>query len=144
MLLESINKAWSWIGIQAIQLMDENEFGNLIFQSTDGSIWRVLPENPECLKIALNELEYEKLKKDEEFQLDWKMEAFVVLAKQKLGELEEGQKYCLKLPAFLGGEYEEGNLGIVTTLEQISFSGDLAKQIDCLPDGTKVKLKVEE
>lgn len=71
------------------------------------------------------------------------METLVTAAKRKLGELEEGRKYCLKKPAILGGEYSEENIGTVSQIEQIGFSGDIARQIHDLPDGTKIELKIE-
>ena len=43
----------------------------------------------------------------------------------------------------MGGEYEEENLGTVSQLEQISFSSDIAKQINDMPDGIKIKLNIE-
>lgn len=143
MIIESINNDWGWLNINAVELIAENDFGNLIFRSADASYWRILPENPECLKIAENQSDYGKLVIDKEFQLDWAMEILVTLAKQTLGELEIGQKYCLKMPALLGGEYEKENLGTISQIEQISFSGDIARQIDDLPDGSKFELKIE-
>lgn len=143
LILETINKEWEWLGISAVELIDENDFGNLIFRSDEGTYWRILPESPECIKIADNQNEFEKLRTDQDFQLDWQMETLVTAAKRKLGELEQGRKYGLKMPTILGGEYSEENLGTVSQIEQIGFSGDIARQIHDLPDGAKVKLKIE-
>lgn len=128
--------------IQAIQLIDENDFGNLIFRSHDGSYWRILPENPACIKIADDDVGFQKVMLNKNFQLEWNMETLVTLARQTIGKLEKGRKYCLKIPAFLGGEYNEGNLGSVSQIEQIEFSGDIARQIDTLPDGAGIELKI--
>lgn len=143
MILETINKEWGWLGISAIEVIDENDFGNLIFRSDDGAYWRILPESPECVKIANNQNKFEKMRTDQDFQFDWQMETLVIAAKRKLGELEQGRKYCLKMPAILGGEYSEENLGTVSQIEQIGFSGDIARQIRDLPDGAKIELKIE-
>lgn len=142
MILETINQEWGWLNLNAVELIVENDFGNLIFRTDDGAYWRMLPENPECIQIANTQAEFEKLTTDPEFQLDWRMESLVAMAKLQLGELALGWKYCLKIPAFLGGEYSKENLGTVPQLEQIGFSGDIARQIHNLPDGTKFKLKI--
>lgn len=142
MLIESINKAWGWLGIHAVSLIDENDFGNIIFQSSDGTFWRILPENPECLKIADTEIDFQKLRADNDFIIDWKMEALVSIAELKYGKLEKGRKYCLKIPSFLGGEYTQENIGTVSFIEQIEFSGDVANQIHDLPDGTKFTFEI--
>ncbi|MBU0486774.1 MAG: DUF1851 domain-containing protein [Bacteroidetes bacterium] len=102
MIIEAINRGWGWLNVNAVELIDENEFGNLIFRCMNGAYWRILPENPECIKIADNQKEFEKLKSDKDFQLDWQMENLVTVAKQKFGNLGQGRKYCLKIPAFLG------------------------------------------
>jgi hypothetical protein len=144
MILKSINKAWGWTNIKAVEIIDQNDFGNYIFRAEDSSYWRILPENPEFVKIANNSNEYRKLKEDAEFQSDWKMKALVSAGIQKFGKLDEGRKFCLKLPAYVGGEYSYENLGTLPQLEQISFSGDLAQQINDLPDGSKIELKIAE
>ena len=84
-----------------------------------------------------------KLKEDVEFQLHWKMEILTTMAKQKLGALEIGQKYCLKMPAFLSGTFTESNLGTISQSEQIDFSDYLAKQIEDLPDGAEFEIQLK-
>jgi len=143
MILETINKEWGWLGISAIEVIDENDFGNLIFRSDNGAYWRILPESPECIKIANNQNEFEKLRTDQDFQLDWQMETLVAKAQGVFGDLEQGRKYCLKIPAILGGEFSKENLGTVSHIEQITISGDIARQIHDLPDGAKIELKLK-
>lgn len=45
---------------------------------------------------------------------------------------------CLKMPGPLGGEYGGDNLGRIDLIEPIAASGDIARQIAGLPDGTAV------
>jgi len=42
----------------------------------------------------------------------------------------------------LGGEYGGSNVKVAPVLEIIRFSGDLGKQIEELPDGAQIELKV--
>jgi hypothetical protein len=50
----------------------------------------------------------------------------------------------LKIPATLGGAYALDNIGTIDRGELIAFSGDLAKQIDGLPDGTQIRLRITD
>ena len=70
------------------------------------------------------------------------MERLVEDAEAALGQLTEGRCYCLKIPAVMGGGYRAENFGTISREEVISAAGSLARQIDHLPDGTKIKLQV--
>lgn len=56
------------------------------------------------------------------------MRSLVEQAREKSGPLPEGRKYCLKIPAILGGEYGGDNLATISLLELIRASGHLAQQ----------------
>lgn len=139
-ILKQINKNWSWLGICAVEMLNQNKFGNIVFRNQDGTIWRLIPENPECLIIAETESEYQALKEDAEFQVDWQMSTLVEMGERKFGELGEGMTFCLKIPSIIGGQFTLDNIGTILQSEQIKLSGDIARQINNMPDGTKVKL----
>ena len=141
-LISDIRSAWGWVGICPVEIVGENDFGNLIIKDMDGRYWRLCPENVYCKIIAYNREELDNLSKDQEFLSDWYMEPLVAAAKKSVGLLEEGQKYCLAIPGVLGGIYDVSNIKSVTQVELIRFSGNLAKQIKDLPDGQQVELKI--
>ncbi len=95
-----------------------------------------------CEEIARSEPEYERLLGDEEFRIDWEMEALADLAREHLGPLLPEFCYCLKIPAVLGGTYDRDNLGTISRLELVSFAGDIAEQIKDVPDGERVEIKL--
>ena len=43
--------------------------------------------------------------------------------------------------AVIGGGYETTNLGTISLVEQISFSGDMAKQTRDIPDGGPIEIE---
>lgn len=45
---------------------------------------------------------------------DWHMANLVALGEAKFGSLPPGRKFCLKMPAVLGGGYAVENLGTVS------------------------------
>jgi len=141
-MITEIYKAWNWKGFNATKIIQTNDFGNVIFKTDDNEYWRICPEETSCEKIAKTELEFERLSTDTEFIEDWEMTNLVTIAKSELGELAKNQKYCLKMPAIIGGEYDKSNIGKISFAELISFSGDLGFQIKDLKDGQKIKLKI--
>ena len=58
------------------------------------------------------------------------------------GPVPEGRCYCLKIPAVLGGKYEISNMATISLNELISFAGDVAQQIEGLPDGTQMEIQI--
>ena len=142
-LLGAISQGWSWKGLDPLEVLDVNAFGNVIVQSRDGAIWRIVPEDAEAIPIADGVSALAILRADSEFRLDWEMDLLVRRAADVVGALEAGRCYTLKTPSVLGGRYDDdANLGSVPLVELMSFSGDLARQLDALPDGAEFRIKV--
>jgi hypothetical protein len=139
-MINEINTAWNWKGFTATEIVRTNDFGNIIFKTDKNEYWRLCPEEIRCEKIAESETEFEQLLTDSEFINDWEMLNLLIIAQSELGALSENQKYCLKIPAVIGGNYEKSNLGIISLTELISFSGDLGFQLKDLKDGQQIKL----
>lgn len=143
-LTSQITESWGWTGISPAEVVLDNEFGNLIIKDQSGTYWRLCPEELYCSIVASSREEIDSLLKDQDFLHDWYMAALVQRAKKRAGALLPGYKYCLKIPGPLGGEYDESNLASVSLLELVSVSGHLAKQIEDLPDGAQIELRVTE
>lgn len=143
-LVDKIRESWGWRGIDPLEVAGENDFGNLIIKAADGSYWRLTPEECECRQVAANRAELDALSSDQQFQADWYMPKLTGEARERLGELGEGRKYCLKIPGAFGGEYGGDNLATAPLVDMIRFSGHVAKEIRDLPDGAKVNFRFVE
>ena len=141
-IIKEIKESWGWVGIQPEEVVGENDFGNLMIKDIEGRYWRLCPEEVYCEIIAQNREKLDKLSSDQEFLEDWYMHALVGIAKEHLGPLTDGRKYCLAIPSVMGGEYDISNIKTVPLIELVRFSGDIANQIKDLPDGAQVQLKV--
>jgi hypothetical protein len=139
---DTIEQAWSWIGLAPDVVLQTNAFGNVVVRARDGKIWRICPEELSCKVIADSEAGFQELSQSSEFQEDWLMHRLVRLAEDRFGSLEEGRCYCLKIPAVLGGAYDLSNFGTISVLECLAASGHLAEQIKDLPAGAQIKLVV--
>ena len=141
-IIQSITDSWSWVGIEPDEIVGENEFGNLIVKDTSQKYWRLCPEDVYCEVIAQNSAELDELSKSQDFLEDWYMETLVQQAKEKLGDLSGNHKYCLVIPGVLGGAYDLSNIKTAPLKEIIMFSGNVAKQVQDLPDGAQINLDV--
>ena len=143
-LLAEIEKAWGWVGLKPAQIVGDNDFGNFIIEDEAGRYWRLCPEDLHCKVVAHDRAELDALSQSQDFLRDWYMADLVAQAKEKLGPLRPGYKYCLKIPGVLGGEYGGANLAVISAKELVTASGHLAKEIEGLPDGAQVRLNIPE
>jgi hypothetical protein len=143
-IIEEIKESWGWVGIDPEEVVGENDFGNLIIKDTNGTYWRLCPEDIYCKIVANSREELDQLSADPGFLEDWYMESLVEQANEKLGPLHDGCKYCLVTPGPLGGDYGASNIQTASQEEIIRLSGHLGEQIKDLPEGAKIKLEVTE
>ena len=141
-LIAIVEGAWGWTGLKPQQIVGDNDFGNLMIKDLNGRYWRLCPEDLYCKVIANSKAELDQLSHDQEFLQDWYMTELVQQARDRLGSLRPGFKYCLKVPGTLGGEYGGDNLATISLGGLVTASGDIARQIEDLPDGAHVKLSI--
>lgn len=143
-ITEDIRDAWGWTGIDPSEVVGENDFGNLVVRDAQGRYWRICPEDLYCKVIAADREELDALSRDQEYLRDWNMSGLGEEARKRLGSLEPGRKYCLRIPGPLGGEYGGDNLASISVAELIRASGHIAKQIEALPNGSTVSFRITE
>ncbi len=143
-VLEVLRTNWSWALSGVTRVLAQNRFGNILVELSDGSIWRVCPEDLLASKVAGSEAEVAGLRTDQDFQADWTVDAWVEAAEPALGPLKEGQCYGFKIWPVLGGAYEVENMAIKSIVEWLAVSGDVGKQVKDLPPGAKIRLDVRD
>jgi hypothetical protein len=141
-LIAIVEEAWGWTGLKPDRIVGDNDFGNLMIKDQSGRYWRLCPEDLYCKVIANSRAELDQLSQDQEFLHDWYMSELVQQARERLGPLRPGFKYCLKIPGTLGGEYGGDNLATISLGSLVLVSGEIAQQIEGLPDGAQVKLSI--
>ena len=142
-LFAIIAASWGWTGLKPLLVVGDNAFGNLIVKDVEDRYWRLCPEDLSCRMIAASRAELGTLSSDQDFLHDWNMSELTRQAKERLGPLRPGFKYCLKIPGALGGEYGGDNLATLSLEELVSVSGSIARQVDQVHDGGRVRLVVK-
>ena len=140
-ILKAVVEGWGWKIGKPVTIAARNAFGNIIVRTEDGRYFRIIPEDLKCVHMADSPEDLERERSTEEFRIDWDMLALVEKAEASLGGLSEGECYHLVIPSVLGGAYAIENIRKISITEWLGFSGEVAQQIEALPDGTQVKLK---
>lgn len=96
-LTAEISQAWGWAGIKPLEIVGENDFGNFIIKDVNGSYWRLCPEDLYCQVIAQDRAALDARSTNQDFLQDWYMSGLVAQARERLGALRPGYKYCLKI-----------------------------------------------
>ena len=143
-LIAVIKQAWGWVGIKPAQVIGDNSFGNLLIKDETGRYWRLCPEDLCCTVVASSREELDALSQSQEFRTDWHMANLVAAARERLGALRPGYKYCLRIPGVLGGQYGGANLAVMPFHELLTASGHLGREIRDLPDGAQIRLHVTD
>ena len=60
-LLAEIRQSWGWTGLDPVEVVAENDFGNLIVKDNDSRHWRLTPKDDECHVIATSRSELDAL-----------------------------------------------------------------------------------
>lgn len=141
-LIAVIQDSWGWIGLEPVEVIRENDFGNLIVRDAADRYWRICPEEATCEVVADSLAELDALFVAPDFVEDWEMTRLIEIARSKLGPLKKGRKYYLVIPGIIGGKYDASNMQTLALPELIGIRGDFAKEIKDLPDGTEVRIEV--
>jgi hypothetical protein len=91
--VDEINESWGWIGLTAVEVLGENDFGNLIIRDEDDKYWRLCPQDLRCEPVADDRAAFDALSYNQQFLQGWYMTELVSLARDKLGPLASGRKY---------------------------------------------------
>ena len=142
--LQAIAQGWSWKLGRPVEIIATNSFGNAIVRNEAGQYFRIIPEDWQCQLLATSAADLEEKRKQPDFIRDWQMLPLATRAEAAHGPLAEGQVYYLVVPGLLGGKYAEENIRKISLVELLEYSGEMARQIDNVPDGAQVKIVLKK
>jgi hypothetical protein len=135
--LTMLTMDWKWLfDSDQFTLLEISPFGDLFMRDPTGALC--------LLDVNLGELQYAEIEgtnPDLLFPIAFDMSTANGYIKAGLLPVD-GQCFGYKQQLVAGGSLESHNVYIATHSEYISFMGDFHRQIQDVPDGTTVDLKV--
>jgi hypothetical protein len=128
--VDEINACWGWTGLIAVEVLAENEFGNLLLLDEEGAYWWLSPQHLCCQQVARNRAGFEALAYDQAFLEYWYSTELVRTALAALGPLVAGRKYCMTVPLALGGSGTPDNMAMAPMADLIRCAGEAAEALD--------------
>lgn len=120
----------------------EDAFGEQFGAGDDGTVRRLNPETGELVLYAPDVGAWaQRILADHRVETGWPL----AMEWQEInGPLPAGRRLLPTTPFVLGGEFSLGNLWAGDAVEGMRFRAYLAKSIEDVPDGKRVKLVVRE
>jgi hypothetical protein len=129
---------WRWLIGDDIQIVLVSALGDLFLRDVDGRILWLDVGAARVTQAAESTEEFKRLMQQPEHANEWFMPQLIgdliVNGKQLAG----GQCYSYKVPPMLSGAMELDNFEPVDLLVHCSMFGQIGRQIQQLPEGTKI------
>lgn len=137
--------AWSWLVPGRWRPILFAMVGGIFFETEDGKVHWLDIGVGTVEEVAPSVEAFEAILRSGEPVVDEWFLPPLVQALHKAGKRPRpGQAYSfLILPVFAEGKYSEGNMVLVPAREQVGAAADVHRQISELPDGAKVRIKID-
>ncbi|WP_426110216.1 DUF1851 domain-containing protein [Massilia sp. PWRC2] len=128
--LAEINEFWGWTGLHAVEVLGENDFGNLMLRGADGGYWWLCPQELCCQRVAPHRAALRQLSYNQQFLQHWYAPELTATARAALGPLAAGRKYCMTVPSAQGGAADAANLATAPWSLLLRCCGEVAEAFD--------------
>lgn len=140
--VERLLSKWRWLCPFRVALVARTAFGDLFLRDDAGAIFWLNTDVGNLTKIARSEAAFREMAETPEKRLEWfdepRVQAFANLGLTP----DASQCIAFSVPLMFAETGHPNTPYIVDLYENVSFLGDLNRQISGLPDGAKVRLKV--
>ena len=132
--------AWASLLPSQFRVLRTSLFGDPFLVDGTGAVHMLDRGGCSVERIATSEEEFwQKIQDDEQ---GWLLRPLADECQRDGKTLSNGQCYAFTTPPILGGDYSADNVWVAPWKEWFSFTSDLFKQIESLPDGSAASLKV--
>jgi hypothetical protein len=135
---------WRWLCPQPMALLATSAFGDLFLRDETGRIFKLDIAFGQMQEVAPSEEEFRSLAATKEKREDWFAESLELAAAQRGLQPNRDQCIALKTPIVFAEGGGPDNAYVGSLYEQVSFLGDLHRQLSQLPDGSKVQLRLQK
>lgn len=141
---DKIKECWTWLLKKPNKILLVSKIGDMFLEEGDGAVYWLAADSGELSKIAQDITEFELLLNDDENIDNWFLPKLIELLNNNGIVLNSGQVYHYKKLPVLGGEYVVDNIESVDIYIHFVLTGEMHRQIQELPKGTKVTITITE
>lgn len=138
----SVLAPWSWLLPPQFTLWLVSRFADLFLVLPDGTVHILDVGAGTLTKLADSRHEFCTRIDEVDHANQWFMIPFVDDMIAAGTVLSSGQCYAFKMPPVLGGEYTVENVGVLPVWDYLGAYGAIHEQLQDVPDGSQVTLKV--
>jgi hypothetical protein len=140
--VERLLTEWRWLCPEPVTLLARNAFGDLFLLKESGKVFKLDISVGKLCEIAESEGNFRTLATTAAMRNDWFAESDELSARQRGLVPNQSQCIAFKIPLVFAESGGPDNVYVADLYEQVSFLGDLNRQISELPEGAKVRLVV--
>jgi hypothetical protein len=133
---------WRWLCPQPLALVATSAFGDLFLRDEAGKIFKLDIAIGQMQEVATSETEFRDMARTKEKREQWFAESNELAAMKRGLRPNQDQCIAFKIPIIFAEGAGPDNAYVGSLYEQVSFLGDLNRQLSQLPDGAKVQLRV--
>ncbi|MCJ2184149.1 DUF1851 domain-containing protein [Novosphingobium sp. 1949] len=141
--LAALRQAWGWCGVDFAEIVAHSLFGHVLAIDTAGNYHYLDPELL-CLTALGDEKAASAHMAQAQTKAIWRADAHVAKADKALGATTLGEVYGFTPAALIAGDYDAANMIRVELALYIRLTGDIAQQVQDLPEGAHVEIKVSD
>jgi hypothetical protein len=141
--VERLLSDWRWLCTERLALVARNAFGDLFLRNEAGHVFQLDVSIGTLTKVTDSEVEFHELASTENMREAWFAESDEQAG--ALRGLTPNLNQCIgfSVPVVFAEAADPESPYIADLYEQVSFLGDLNRQVSSLPEGTKVRLQVK-
>lgn len=132
--------AWSSILPWPVRILHTNLFGDAFVVDAAGAVHML--DRGGCVTERISASEHDFWDAIQTDNQGWQLRLLADACRRAGKPLGDGQCYAFTTPPVLGGEYVVDNVWVAPWREWFAFTADLFRQIEKVPDGAIVSLKV--
>jgi hypothetical protein len=129
---------WRWLVGDDVQIVLVSALGDLFLKDLDGHILWLDVGAARVTRIAESSAEFQRLMQQTEHANEWFVPQLIGDLIVSGKRLTAGQCYSYKVPPMLSGKVELDNFEPTDLLVHCSMFGQVGRQIQHLPEGTKI------
>lgn len=141
--VDDLLRDWRWLCPDPVSLVARNAFGDLFLLSPNGKVLWLQVTDGKIDEVVPSERQFLELLQDGIRREEWLAETDMGAAAERGLRPDATQCVAFKIPlVFSESRDVPENAYVADLYEQVSFLGDLHRQIASSPDGAKVRLRI--